>query len=71
MRMYTRKAVFAELKKYDILSGDHDFIEIVMWNNGDGFDVDISSNPPQRFQLTWGMFAALKKMVKALDKFDK
>lgn len=68
MEKYTRKAVFSELKKYDFLAGEHDFIEVVEWYNGEGFDVQVSGKINNNFSLTWGQFTALKKTVKTLSK---
>lgn len=67
MEKYTRKAVFSYLKKYDHLADEHDYIEITEWKNGEGFDVEIIGKLSTRFQLTWGEFEALKKLVKKLD----
>ena len=67
MEKYNRKSIFSELKKYDHLSGDGDFIEVTEWKNGDGFDVEIVSKLSTRFQLTWGEYEAMKKLVKKLD----
>jgi hypothetical protein len=60
-------AAFAELKGFDSFAKDHDFIEVSMWYNGEGFDVNLSSHGEQRFGLTWGEYKALKKLVKELD----
>lgn len=65
---YNRKAAFAELKNYCTFAGDHDFIEVCQWKNGEGFDVEVNGKLSQRFQLTYGEFRALKKLVKELDK---
>jgi hypothetical protein len=67
MKKYKRNSIFDELKEYCVLAGDHDFIEITEWANGEGFDVEITSKLSQRFQLTWGEFKALKKLVKSLE----
>lgn len=67
MEKYTRKAVFSYLKKYDHLADEHDYIEVTEWKNGEGFDVEIIGKLSTRFQLTWGEFEALKKLVKKLD----
>ena len=67
MEKYTRKAVFSDLKKYDHLADEHDYIEVTEWKNGEGFDVEIIGKLSTRFQLTWGEFEALKKLVKKLD----
>jgi hypothetical protein len=65
--IYERRAGFVELKKFDVHSKKDDFVEIVEWHNGEGFDVEISSDLPQRFQLTYGAFDAIKKLIKQLD----
>ena len=67
MEKYNRKAVFSYLKKYDNLAGEHDFIEITEWNNGEGFDVEITGKLSSRFQLTWGEFKALKKLINKIE----
>ena len=67
MDKYTRKAVFSYLKKYDQLANGQDFIEVTEWKNGEGFDVEIVGKLSTRFQLTWGGYTALKKLVKKLD----
>jgi len=67
MNKYTKRAVFSYLKKYDPLANEQDFIEVTEWKNGEGFDVEVVSNLSTRFQLTWGEYTALKKMVKKLD----
>lgn len=66
---YERKAVFSNLNEYCYLSKEHDYIEITEWKNGEGFDVCISqSNGDDTFQLTFGQFDAIKKLLKQLFK---
>ena len=65
---YKLDAAFASLKKFDHLAKDHDFIEVALWNNGEGFDVHLSAHGDQSFKLTWCEYKALKKLVKELDK---
>jgi hypothetical protein len=67
MEKYNRKAVFSHLKKYDNLADEHDFIEITEWKNGEGFDVEITGRLSSRFQLTWGEFKALKKLINKIE----
>jgi len=67
MNKYTRKAVFICLKKYDHTANEQDFIEVTEWKNGEGFDVEIVGKLSTRFQLTWGEYTALKKLIKKLD----
>ena len=40
MEIYNRKAIFAELKDYDVLSSDNAYIEITEWHNGEGVVFD-------------------------------
>jgi len=63
---YERKAVFTRLKPYCGFADEHDFIEVCEWKNGEGFDVEISGKLHSRFQMTFGEFQALKKLVKKI-----
>ena len=60
MKQYERKARFTELKPYDILAKEHDFMEVCEWNNGEGFDV---TKNEQQFSLTWGQWECLQALV--------
>ena len=60
MKEYTRTAKFTELRNYDHLAKDNDFIEVTEWYNGEGFDVVIND---RQFQFTWGEFEALKALT--------
>ena len=42
-------------------------MEVSLWHNDEGFDVHLSSHGDQFFNLSWGQFKALKKLVKELD----
>jgi hypothetical protein len=68
IKTYKLDAAFATLEKFDHCAKPDDFIEVVMWDNGEGFDVHLSSHNDQSFKLTWGEFKALKKLVKELDQ---
>lgn len=61
MEQYNRKTKMTQLKNYDHLAKEHDFIEVCEWYNGEGFDVTISDN--KSISLTWGEFEALTAMV--------
>ena len=65
---YKLDAAFSPLLEFDHCAKPDDFIEVSLWHNGEGFDVNLNSAGEQRFQLTWGQFKALKKLVKELDK---
>jgi hypothetical protein len=67
---YERTSVCTSLKEFCTFSikRDHDYMEVTGWDNGEGFDVDIETAHSERFQLTYGQYEALKKLVKALNK---
>lgn len=70
-KKYNKSAIMAELNQFDLLAKEHDHIEITAWENGDGFDINICSNNENKiFQLTWGEFDAIKKLIKILNKND-
>mgnify|MGYP006282058239 CR=1 FL=1 len=63
---YSREAAFATLNTFDALSKPNEFMEVTLWHNGEGFDVEISNE--QRFCLSWGQYKALKKLIKEVDR---
>jgi hypothetical protein len=65
---YKLDAASASLQLFDCLAKPNDFIEVSLWNNGEGFDAHLSSNTEQHIHLSWGEFKALKKLVKELDR---
>jgi hypothetical protein len=65
---YKLDAAFAELEQFDHTAKGDDFIEVSMWNNGEGFDVHLSHTGDRYVSLTWGEFKAIKKLVKELDE---
>lgn len=67
IKRYKLDAAFAGLKQFDCYSQDSDFIEVSLWHNGEGFDVNLNSYGDQRFGMTWGQFKAIKKLIKELD----
>lgn len=64
---YQLETAFATLQQFDLTATESDFIEVTLWHNGEGFDVNINSHGEQRFQLTWGQFKAIRKLLKELD----
>ena len=66
---YKLDTAFAELREFDPLAKPHDFIEVSLWYNGEGFDVRLNRlSGEQTICLTWGEFKALKKLIKELEK---
>jgi hypothetical protein len=59
-----RRAVFAELKEYCMHSGDHDFMEVTQWSNGEGFDINIDrKRGSEKFSLTYGEWELLQVLM--------
>jgi len=67
IKRYSLKAGFAALVDFDHLAKPDDFIEVVLWHNGEGFDAHLSSHAEQSIRLSWGEYKALKKLIKELD----
>lgn len=65
MEFNSRKAVNDKLKKYDYLAKDEDFIEVVEWTNGEGYDITI--NDDKIISLTRGQIDAINYLVKSLE----
>lgn len=73
IKLETRKAGWAQLKDFCSFSyqEETDFIEVTEWINNEGFDVEVETKHSMknfRFQLTYGQFDALKKIIKEIDK---
>ena len=64
MEIHERKAVSDELKKYDHLAKDSDFIEVTEWTNGEGWDITINDRV---IPLTRGELDAIDYLTKGLD----
>ena len=67
IQRYKLDTAFVSLADYDVIAKEEHFMEMSMWHNGEGFDVILSSNNEQCFNLTWGQYKALKTLVKELD----
>lgn len=68
MNITQRKSIFDDLKKYCHISKDNDFIEITEWTNGEGWDINISSNNNDiLFSLTYGQLEAINYLTKCLE----
>ena len=63
MKIYNKKSVSDDLKKYDYLSKEDDFIEVTEWFNGEGISVTINTNT---FELTFGQLDAINYLSQAL-----
>ena len=64
MEIHERKDVSDDLKIYDHLAKDSDFIEITEWHNGEGWDIAINE---RIISLTWGQLEAINYLIKSLE----
>lgn len=53
------------LKAYDYLAKEDDYIVVTEWINGEGYDIDL--NGKQLFRLTAGELEAINYLVKTLE----
>ena len=64
MEFNNRKSVNDKLKKYDYLAKDNDFIEVIEWTNGEGYDIIIND---KIISLTNGQIDAINYLTKSLE----
>ena len=64
MEFNNRKSVSDKLKKYDYLAKDNDFIEVIEWTNGEGYDIIINDKV---ISLTRGQLDAINYLTKSLE----
>lgn len=64
MKVNERKSVSDELKKYDHLAKDTDFIEVTEWTNEEGWDIWLND---RLMSLTYGQLEAINYLIKFLD----
>ena len=64
MEFNNRKSISDKLKKYDYLAKDNDFIEVIEWTNGEGYDIIIND---KIISLTRGNIDAINYLVRSLE----
>lgn len=69
MEITKRKTIHDNLKKYDYLSKDSDYIEVTEWTNGEGITVSI--NDDKIIDLTIGQLDAINYLYKSLIYDDQ
>ena len=63
-----RRAVFAELKPYCHHGGEHDYMEVTEWSNGEGYDIVIDrKRGSEKFSLTYGEWELLQVLMNYKD----
>lgn len=68
MEISKRKTISDTLVNYDYLAKDHDFIQVIEWSNGEGFDVSINENI---YSFTEGQINAMFHLKNHLTYHDK
>ena len=68
LEKHTRNSISAGLRQFDFLAKDDDFIEVTQGSNGEGFDINISSQGEKYVAITYGEFKAIKEIIKQLNK---
>ena len=64
MKFNNRKSISDKLKKYDYLAKDNDFIEVIEWTNGEGYDIIIND---KIISLTRGQIDAINYLVRSME----
>ena len=65
----TVQTLKASLKEFCQWSGDHHYIEVTEWLNGDGVDIKLQdTNGIHEFYLTWGQLNALNACIDKLNE---
>ena len=64
MEFNNRKSISDNLKKYDYLAKNDDFIEVTEWTNGEGYDITIND---KIISLTDGQLEAINYLTKSLE----
>lgn len=64
MEFNNRKSISDKLKRYDYLAKDNDFIEVIEWTNGEGYDITIND---KIISLTRGQIDAINYLVRSLE----
>ena len=64
MEFNSRKSITDKLEKYDYLAKDNEYIEVIEWTNGDGYDIIIND---KIISLTSGQIDAINYLVKSLE----
>lgn len=63
MKFEKLNSVSDELKKYDYLAKEHDFIQVTEWSNGEGYSISINDNT---YEFTLGQIEAIDYLIKSL-----
>ncbi len=68
MEKYKLNAISEDLRKFDHLAKEHDYIEVTEWHNGEGWNIDLNGTV---IQLTDGQLKAINYLTQTLDLYDR
>lgn len=68
MEKYKLNSISEDLKKFDYLAKEHDYIEVTEWHNGEGWNIDLNGTA---IQLTDGQLKAINYLTQTLDLYDR
>lgn len=68
MEKYKLNSISEDLRKFDYLAKEHDYIEVTEWRNGEGFNIDLNGTI---IQLTDGQLRAINYLTQTLDMYDR
>lgn len=72
MEKNTRKSIMENMKVFSPGCGEHDYIEVTEWANGEGWDITIEyASEVKRFSLHWDELDALKHLIGELNFYFK
>ena len=67
MESYKLNSIRENLRKFDYLAKEHDYIEVTEWRNDEGWNIDLNG---KAIQLTDGQLRATNYLTQTLD-YDK
>jgi hypothetical protein len=64
IQKYNLNAISCDLKEFDYLAKDGDFVEVCEWKNGEGYDVTINE---KQHSFTHGELEAINYLIAQLN----
>ena len=64
MESYKLNSIRENLRKFDYLAKEHDYIEVTEWRNGEGWNIDLNGIV---IQITDGQLRAINYLTQTLD----
>lgn len=68
MEKYKLNSIREDLRKFDYVAKEHDYIEVTEWSNGEGWNINLNGT---NIQLTDGQLKAINYLTQTLDLYDR